>query len=1071
MSLSRRSCLVIVFLFAAAAAHAQSADLAVTKTGPALATGSGDTVSYVVTLTNNGPDTATNVVLTDEIPENMVFASRTQDSGPLFICTDPGAGNIGTVTCSIAAFPASTTAQFTFQFTIGPGVPAGSPFVNTASVTSSTTDPIGGNNSDDATTTTTAADLVVTKNGPAEADPGDDVTYVVNVTNLGPQDAANMTVNDAIPIGMSFVSANNTGGTAGSCSVDPMFAPNGRVTCTVALLPAGGSTQFTLVFNIDDEAPEGTSFTNVATATTTTGDPNSENNTGITTTTIPFPAQADLGVSKTGSSIAGPNTDVTFTITLANGGPGAAENVTLTDPLPGGLTFVSIGQSGTTLNCTTPAAGSGGTITCTAATYPAFASTGITITAHVPLQAEPEYVNTVTVSSDNDFVAENDSASTAVTVSAVDVSVLKQGPGTVNAGSNITYTLTMNNVGSDTALGVTLTDTVPAGTTFVSFVQNNGPPANCVIPSAGGSGTVNCSFEMFGGGQTAVFTLIVNATGSTATVTNTAVTDTPNNFDTDGSNDSSTVITTVTPRADLSVFKGGPATVTAGTNITYTVSVVNSGPSAAANVVLADAVPANTTFVSANQTSGPAFSCNTAIDCTIASFPAGATATFAFTFQVSPSATGSITNTAQVSSTTADPDADSTDLSATAVSTVVTSANLGVTKSGPPTAAAGSNVTFTVTASNFGPSDATNVALTDLVPAPTTYVSATQTSGPAFTCDTDIDCTIATFPAGATAAFTFVFAVPAEATGTITNTATIDSPVTDPSSGNDSSTVMTAIAPTADLSVVKNGPAAITAGATVTYDITVNNAGPSTATNVSLTDQLPPMTTFVSATQNTGPAFTCGQAGGTVTCTIATLAPSTPATFTFVFDTDPAIAGSFDNTAAVSSSTSDPSGTNNTSTVTTGIDPGPTDLSITKTADVSRAGFGQPVNYTITVTNNGPATAFGTTVTDILPAGTTFQSATPSQGSCTGTTTVTCNLGTLAPAGTATIALTILMPHDPGTVTNTATVSAANAETDPDDNSGAAALAVTAEIPTLSTYMLMLLAILLAGTALVARMK
>src|SRR5207247_2326805 len=90
-----------------------------------------------------------------------------------------------------------------------------------------------------------------------------------------------------------------------------------------------------------------------------------------------------------------------------------------------------------------------------------------------------------------------------------------------------------------------------------------------------------------------------------------------------------------------------------------------------------------------------------------------------------------------------------------------------------------------------------------------------------------------------------------------------------------------------DLAVTKSGPATITAGNNISYSVTVTNNGPSDAQSVALTDALPAGTTFVSETQNTGPAFTCNNpsVGGTgsVSCTLGTLASGASATFTLVF--------------------------------------------------------------------------------------------------------------------------------------------------------------------------------------------
>lgn len=114
-----------------------------------------------------------------------------------------------------------------------------------------------------------------------------------------------------------------------------------------------------------------------------------------------------------------------------------------------------------------------------------------------------------------------------------------------------------------------------------------------------------------------------------------------------------------TPVADLAVTKSGPATIVAGNNVTYTVTLTNNGPSAAQNVTLADPLPAGVTFVSNTQTTGPTFTCAApagSVNCTIATLAAGTTSTFSFVYQVPASTAGgtTITNTASVSSSTND---------------------------------------------------------------------------------------------------------------------------------------------------------------------------------------------------------------------------------------------------------------------------------------------------------------------------------------------------------------------------------------------------------------------------------
>jgi uncharacterized repeat protein (TIGR01451 family) len=120
-----------------------------------------------------------------------------------------------------------------------------------------------------------------------------------------------------------------------------------------------------------------------------------------------------------------------------------------------------------------------------------------------------------------------------------------------------------------------------------------------------------------------------------------------------------------------------------------------------------------------------------------------------------------------------------------------------------------------------------------------------------------------------------------------------------------------------------------------------------------------------------------------------------------------------------------------------------TDLALTKTDSPDPLFAGQQLTYTIKVINNGPAPATGATVTDTLPAGSTFVSASSTQGTCSGTATVTCGLGTIASGATATITIKI-KPNTPGTITNTASVSADGPDPKAANNSASATTTVNA---------------------------
>ena len=383
---------------------------------------------------------------------------------------------------------------------------------------------------------------------------------------------------------------------------------------------------------------------------------------------------------------------------------------------------------------------------------------------------------------------------------------------------------------------------------------------------------------------------------------------------------------------------------------------------------------------------------------------------------------------------------------------------------------------------NNGPSNAASVALTDAVPVNTTFVSASQTVGPTFSCTTPavggtgtVNCTIASFaPTSATFSIT-VHINPGAIGAVISNTANATTSTTDSNPGNNTSTALTNATASADVSIVKTAAAAASTGSNLTYNINVTNNGPSDAASVTMMDTLPPNTTFVSESQLTGPAFICANppsgGTGTVSCSIATLTTGTSATFSIVVQIAVAApVGPSSNTATVTSS-ADPNPGNNSSTAVTAIVLATADLSITKTPAPGPYGTGMPLTYTIVVTNGGPNTATGVTVTDILPPGTTFQSATPG-GACSGTTTITCNAGTLTNGASATFTLTVTLPSSAGPVTNTATVTAAATSADPNPSNNSASSTITVipagNIPMVSPLALMLLGIVLAAAGALA---
>ncbi|HEY5595011.1 MAG TPA: DUF11 domain-containing protein, partial [Nitrospiria bacterium] len=226
-------------------------------------------------------------------------------------------------------------------------------------------------------------------------------------------------------------------------------------------------------------------------------------------------------------------------------------------------------------------------------------------------------------------------------------------------------------------------------------------------------------------------------------------------------------------------------------------------------------------------------------------------------------------------------------------------------------------------------------------------------------------------------------------------------------------------------------PDPVTAGNNLTYAITVTNNGPDAATNAIVIDGIPAGVTLVSASASQG---SCGGTS-TVTCSLGTISNGAGATVTIVVA--PASAGTVNNTVSVTSDASDPNpGNNSASSGSTAFAPAPpvADLAIALTDSPDPVTAGNNLTYTITVTNDGPDAATDAIVTDTLPAGVTFVSSSASQGSCSGTNTVTCALGTIDNGAEATVSI-VATSGTAGTINNTAGVSSSVADSDTTNNS------------------------------------
>jgi uncharacterized repeat protein (TIGR01451 family) len=227
-----------------------------------------------------------------------------------------------------------------------------------------------------------------------------------------------------------------------------------------------------------------------------------------------------------------------------------------------------------------------------------------------------------------------------------------------------------------------------------------------------------------------------------------------------------------------------------------------------------------------------------------------------------------------------------------------------------PSVLTGATLTYTLTVRNTGTDGTYDVVVTDVLPAEVTFVSS---SPPCSLLGVTLTCNLGCLGAGATSVVSIDVTVNGDAPALLTNDASVTHALTelDPSDNMDS--VDVAVTQNADLVISKgDSPDPVLLGGILTYNLTVRNDGPSTASPVTLTDPLPPGTTFVSASGG------CNESGGTVTCDLGTLAPAGIAGATIQVRVE--ATGTVTNTATVSSAVFDSDLGDNQATSMTRVD-------------------------------------------------------------------------------------------------------------------------------------------------------
>lgn len=913
----------------------QNASLEVAKTAQETVI-AGEDVTWTITVTNNGPSDAQNVSLTDALDARLAFVSAASETDGV-TCSETQV-----VVCSIGIVPAGGTVTITLVTTVSPTVVDEAQIANTATATSTTTDPATDLPATDDGGDTIVIDAqsaltIVKEATTASVDAGDVAIYTIAVGNDGPSDAAApVTIVDELPEGETFVAATTAAGPATwSCEIDGQ-----TLTCVLesggepVSLAAGADAPTLQVSGTVSASLAPGSLVNTATASSPTSELSPSDSAEIAVVTF-----ADLELRKshlpTADAVAG--LGFTWSIAIENHGPSdsvatAEAPIVVRDTLPEGVTLADAPASGgfDTLCAVVGEEDGQQIVECLrTSTLPAGETLALTVDVNIDQAASGELTNTATVAPgltaqpEDEAFADTDTDTVPV-VEIADLALVKElTTETVVAGESISWTLSVSNVGpSDSNASetdpISVVDTIPAGVTAVT-ASGDGWVCEPTTAAEDGRERIECvRSETLAVGDAPSIT-VTGTVGSDVrgSLTNEAIVApglTAQPDDATGSDeDSATGV--VTESADLSITKEIAETVVAGATGTYRFQIVNLGPSDARDVVVRDALPAGLSFAEiAGSTADDGWSCapdesdeRTVVCALDRPLAAGVTLVLDIVVNADQRLQGDLTNVVSIESSTPDPDLDNND--SRVVGLLAERTDLAIVKQAVGDPVVGGQIDYTLTVTNKGPSTARGVVISDEVPAQL-RVDAVEAEGwdcvsvPVDGEPTLVTCLVDELGAGETApVVTVTVTVLPDAYPTISNTATVSSatPEDEASLGDNSSTATSTVPALSDLVLTKELTRGLEAGFSGEYTLTVTNNGPTADPGaITVTDRLPAGLSYASATLN-GAEVLCAADGSVVTCDVGPLEVGQTATLVMQVDVADSATGTLVNTAIVSS--------------------------------------------------------------------------------------------------------------------------------------------------------------------------